>query len=79
MADTYYFDAAGNMITGWIKTYDGKTYFFKNEKTANEGKMAIDWLQIDDYWYFFTDDGVMYKSAVTPDGQVVDGEGKRVS
>ncbi|MBO6134758.1 MAG: hypothetical protein J6O09_03190 [Lachnospiraceae bacterium] len=41
--------------------------------------MAIGWLQIDDYWYFFTDDGVMYKSAVTPDGHVVNGEGKRVS
>lgn len=79
VVDTYYFDAAGNMITGWIKTYYDKTYFFKNEKIANEGKMAIGWLQIGDYWYFFTDDGVMYKNAVTPDGHVVDGEGKRVS
>ena len=26
--DTYYFDAVGNMVTGWVQTADSKWYFF---------------------------------------------------
>ena len=31
------------MITGFVKTSDGKTYFFENAKTKDEGKMVIGW------------------------------------
>lgn len=37
----------------WVNV-DGKTYYVKAD-----GKMAKDWLKIEDYWYYFNEDGSM--------------------
>ena len=75
ISDTYFFDQSGNMITGWLKTSDGKWYFFENLKTIDEGKMAIGWRKIENVWYYFAEDGSMLRNTMTPDGQYVDNNG----
>ena len=74
--NTYVFDENGNMITGWVHTSDGKTYFFENKKGNDEGKMIIGWKQIQGSWYYFGADGTMYIDTVTPDGHPVGPDGK---
>ena len=69
-------DIEGNMVTGWVKTVDGKTYFFENAKTIDEGKMVTGWKQIQNDWYFFAADGVMLVNTTTPDGYLVGADGK---
>ena len=75
---TYYFDAEGQMITGWVKTVDNHWYFFENAKIASEGVMATGWKQIQDAWYYFGEDGAMLINATTPDGKSVGADGKWV-
>ena len=74
--NTYYFDASGNMVTGWVQTADSKWYFFENAKTAEEGKMSIGWKQVQGSWYYFTPEGDMMTSGMTPDGFVIGADGK---
>ena len=74
--NTYYFDGEGNMVTGWVKTLDGKWYFFENEKNINEGSMVKGWKQVSGAWYYFYDDGSMLINGMTPDGYLVDVDGK---
>ena len=76
--NTYYFDKYGNMLTGWIHTIDDKWYFFENSKTSAEGKMAIGWKLIQGSWYYFTSDGSMMVSSITPDGFIIGADGKWV-
>ncbi len=78
VSDTYYFDATGAMVTGWVQTGDNKWYFFENAKTANEGKMQIGWKQVQGSWYFFGADGTMYENQVTPDGYMIGADGRWV-
>ncbi len=73
---TYFFDSDGKMWNGFIKTVDGKYYFFDNSKTIIEGQMALGWKQILNDWYYFTSDGSMLVSAFTPDGYLVGADGK---
>ena len=40
----------------WVNV-DGRTYYVKAD-----GKMAKDWLKIEDYWYYFNEDGSMATS-----------------
>ena len=74
--NTYYFDAQGSMVTGWVKTADKKTYFFETAKTKDEGKMIVGWKQLLNDWYYFGVDGAMYANTMTPDGYKVDANGK---
>lgn len=74
ITDTYCFKD-GNMLTGWIRTIDGKWYFMENAKNANEGKMVFGWKQIDGKWYYFTTDGSMLVNALAPDGRMVGADG----
>ncbi|MBO6134693.1 MAG: BspA family leucine-rich repeat surface protein [Lachnospiraceae bacterium] len=74
--DTYYFDANGDMVTGWMQTSDGKFYFFEDAKTMDEGKMSLGWKQIDGAWYYFTADGSMQVGGVTPDGYTISADGQ---
>ena len=74
--NTYYFDAEGSMVTGWVKTTDNKTYFFENAKTKDEGKMVTGWKKILNDWYYFNVDGAMLTNATTPDGYFVGVDGK---
>lgn len=76
IADTYYMDNEGNMLTGWLNTADDKWYFFDDTKTANEGKMSLGWKNIQNDWYYFTSNGSMMANGVTPDGYKVGADGK---
>lgn len=76
--NTYYFDAQGNMVTGWVQTADNKWFFFDNAKTADEGKMSLGWKQVQGSWYYFTPDGSMMENGITPDGFVIGADGKWV-
>ena len=79
VTDTYYFDANGSMVTGWIKAIDNKWFFFENEKNIHEGQMiALNWKKIQGNWYYFTADGSMLVSAITPDGYLVGADGALV-
>ena len=75
VTDTYYFDAAGNMVTGWMQTSDNKWYFFSDQKDGNEGKMSIGWTKVAGNWYYFTSNGSLQTSGTTPDGKTVDANG----
>lgn len=76
--DTYYFDKEGKMATGWMQTSDGKWFFFETEKNINEGKMSLGWKYVDYEWYYFTEDGSLFVSAITPDGYPVGVDGKLI-
>lgn len=76
--NTYYFDNTGSMVTGFVNTADGKRYFFENAKTVDEGKMIVGWKQIQNDWYYFGVDGMMWSNAITPDGCKVGVDGKWV-
>ena len=78
ITDTYYFDASGYMLTGWIRTSDNKWYFFENAKNMNEGKMVFGWKLIENEWYYFDTDGVMLVDTLTPDGYKVGADGKYI-
>ncbi len=75
VADTYYFNNEGTMITGWIKTNDNKWYYMESMKNANEGKMMYGWHQVENKWYYFVADGMMLVNALTPDGFTVGADG----
>lgn len=74
--NTYYFDAQGNMVTGWVQTGDNRWYFFDTEKTANEGRMIIGWKVVDGAWRYFNVDGSMMVNGVTPGGFIIGADGK---
>lgn len=76
--NTYYFNSEGSMLTGFVKTSDGKTYFFENAKTKDEGKMVIGWKKILDYWYYFNADGSMLVNGISPDGYKLGSDGKMI-
>ena len=76
--DIYFFDAEGSMVTGFVKTADGRTYFFETAKTKDEGKMVTGWKQIQNAWYYFNLDGSMLVDGVTPDGFKVGPDGKLI-
>lgn len=55
----YYFDAEGNMKTGWA-LYNGHYYYLDNS-----GAMKTGWFQDSDgKWYFLNDDGIMQSNTV---------------
>lgn len=76
VSDTYCFDSAGNMITGWLHTPDNKWYFFENAKNVKEGTMSTGWKEVQGAWYFFATDGSMLSNTMTPDGYMVGTDGK---
>ena len=73
--DIYYFDIDGKMYTGWITDSLGVTYYF--ETSGSEiGKQVHGWKNIGGVYYYFGQDGNLFKGGVTPDGYIVDAEGK---
>ena len=59
--------------TGIYKA-DGETYYQVDSKP-----IMNTWKWYDGRWYYFGEDGKMFKSTVTPDGYLVDSEGMLVS
>ena len=78
VSDTYFFDAAGNMVTGWVQTADNKWYFFDNTPNANMGKMTTGWREVQGSYYYFNPDGTMMTNGITPDGYTIGADGKWV-
>lgn len=74
--DFYYFDANGNMYTGWLRDANNTTYYFDKTVGSNQGKLTRGWANIDGGYYFFDANGVLMTNGVTPDGYVVDANGK---
>ena len=52
----YYYDAEGNMVTGWKKIGSAWYYFNSN------GVMQTGWQKIQGYWYCFRSTGSMYSN-----------------
>lgn len=58
--DWFYFDANGNMYTGWLYVSSSNTYMYL--KPATGILAASEWLKIDGYWYYFDANGYMQRS-----------------
>lgn len=54
---TYYFDANGYMVKGWVKT-DGKWYFMN----TSTGEMMTGWITVNKKLYYMQSNGVAYMS-----------------
>lgn len=83
----YHFGRDSAMTVGWLTDEDGGTYFLHNVSDGALGYLYTGWHWIDDdgdgisqCYYFETNSngsrGRLYKSAVTPDGYTVDGNGQ---
>ena len=75
----YYLDPiTGVMKTGWFMDTNGKWYFLSTAEDASQGQMLKSWQVIDEYDYFFYEDGSLAVDTVTPDGFKVNSEGRVV-
>ena len=61
---TYYYDAAGNKVTGWYQIGDVKPYFY-----PEDGHMATGWDTINGKRYYFYEDGSRATGFIDIDGQ----------
>ena len=75
----YFFDANGDMVTGWLTDANNKRFFFETAATSEQGKMATGWKQVEGSWYYFNQDGSMFTGGVTPDGYNIGSDGKWTS
>lgn len=69
----YYFDADGTSVEGWIYV-ENEWYYLE------DGKYITGWKEIqsedgNSYWFYFNEDGRMYKDEQTPDGYYVNEDG----
>jgi len=69
-------------VTGFV-TINDNTYYFNESKDGRLGAMLTGWQKIGDDWYYFSEKegselGKMLKDATTPDGYMVDKDGKRI-
>ena len=70
----------GRLVMGWY--YDAKDmkWYYLNQFT---GSMATGWQKLGEYWYFFSTEsqsgrpmGTLYVNEITPDGYMVDENGR---
>lgn len=73
----YYLNTDGKMAYGWNQI-DGKWYFMNMSHDRTFGAMQIGWLNYNEVWYYFGEDGAMWYSTVTPDGYTVNENGQWV-
>ena len=74
--DFYFFDANGDMLTGWLIDKNGKRYFLETADGSETGKAIKGWKKIGNAYYFFSSDGVLLTSGTTPDGYQVGADGR---
>lgn len=72
----YHFDENKKLHAGWYK--EGETWYFLNPiHDGYYGKaLTSQWAWIDGYCYLFDADGKMYANCITPDGYVVNADGR---
>lgn len=83
--DWFYFDANGEMVTGWFTDADGLTYYLNEFSDGTRGRMVTGWNWIADasgkkkcYYFSNISDGTrghLLKGSATPDGYTVDAAG----
>ena len=73
--DFYFFNDAGDMVTGWLTDSNNKTRFFETTSGNDEGKMVRGWKKILDKYYYFDAEGFLFTNGLTPDGYAVDSSG----
>ena len=64
------------MRYGWYQDGGGKWYFLNTLHDGSFGKMLTNWHWIDGYSYCFGNDGSLYQDTVTPDGYMVNKDGR---
>ena len=79
----YAFDQWGYMMTGWYTDENGDTYYLNPVSDNTLGRMVTGWYLIDGVYYYFNEEpdgtrGKMYRNTRTPDGYLVDENGKLV-
>ncbi len=52
--DWYWFDEAGNMLTGWHLDADGNYYYLNPVSDGTLGKMMTGWIQDGGEWYYLS-------------------------
>ena len=77
----YYFLDSGYMATGWVEVNGSKYYLFPNSD-GWKSRMLTGWQWIDGNCYYLDtqgqNEGALYRNTTTPDGYVVDAEGRWV-
>ena len=81
--DWFRFDENGYMMTGWYTDGNGDTYYLNPVSDNTLGRMVTGWYLIDGVYYYFNEEpdgtrGKMYRNTRTPDGYLVDEDGKLV-
>ncbi|MDO5564370.1 MAG: InlB B-repeat-containing protein, partial [Eubacteriales bacterium] len=84
--DWYIFENQGNVRTGWYTDTQGNTYYLNEILAEKPGAMNLGWVTIDGIQYYFAQEqtaehgyGTLYKNAMTPDGIIVDENGRLVT
>ena len=65
----YLFDAAGNMITGWVVN-NGKYYYLSDANDQSKGAMLTGWQYIDGKSLYFGEDGTLLQGSPTEEPKV---------
>lgn len=66
----------GLMRFGWYRDRNSDWYFLNTEHNGSFGKALVGWNWIDGYCYFFDSNGKMLSSQSTPDGYMVNEDGR---
>ena len=82
--DWFYFDANGEMVTGWFTDKDGLVYYLHETSDGTRGAMETGWKWIGGKCYYFHEvsdgtKGHLLKSTITPDGYTVNADGAWIS
>ena len=64
------------MLTGWLTDNTGRKYYLDTTMNSELGKMVRGWKQIENYYYYFNNDGLLLTNGTTPDGYTVGADGK---